>query len=241
MIINWISNVSGTVQPVAAIGAVCRELGVPFLVDASQATGSHPVDVQAISCDLLAQPAHKALFSLPGLGLLYVRKGLELQPWRIGGTGYRSDLVEQPEEMPMRLESGTPNVPAIVGLDAALDWFERTGIGAVQQHCADMLGLLWEGLSSVEGVSLIGPPPAPDRGFVLSFNIKAADPLVVSQILAENYGISSRAGLHCAPTAHHFFGTYERGGTVRFSVSYFTTAEEIERAVSGVREVAESL
>src|SRR4029079_11698776 len=96
----------------------------------------HLVDVQKICCDAMAQPAHKALFSLPGLGVLYVRQGVELTPWRIGGTGYRSDLLEQPEEMPMRLESGTPNVPAIVGLDAALDWFAATGIENVQDHCA---------------------------------------------------------------------------------------------------------
>lgn len=241
VILNWISNVSGTAQPVAQIGAVCRDLGIPFIVDASQATGSHPVDVQAIGCDAMAQPAHKALLSLPGLGILYVRKGVELAPWRIGGTGYRSDLLEQPEEMPMRLEAGTPNVPAIVGLDAALDWFEQTGLENVQAHCAELTEALWKGLSHTEGVSLIGPPPALDRGYLVSFNVMNADPLVVSQILAENYGISSRAGLHCAPTAHHFFGTYERGGTVRFSVSYFTTMEHIERAVSAVREVANSL
>jgi cysteine desulfurase/selenocysteine lyase len=90
-------------------------------------------------------------------------------------------------------------------------------------------------------VSLIGPAPAPKRGFVASFNVRDADPLVVSQILAENYAISSRAGLHCAPTAHRYFGTYERGGTVRFSVSYFTTAEQVAHAARAVREVAATL
>jgi cysteine desulfurase family protein len=241
VIINWISNVSGTVQPVVEIGAICRELGVPFVVDASQATGSHSVDVRAVGCDAMAQPAHKALFSLPGLGILYVRKGAELAPWRIGGTGYRSDLLEQPEEMPMRLESGTPNVPAIVGLEAALDWFERTGIGNVQQHCADITATLWTGLHEIDGVQLIGPPPSLERGFVVSFNVGGTDPLVISQVLSENYGVSSRAGLHCAPTAHRFFGTYDCGGTVRFSVGYFTTQEHVDAAVAAVREIAAAL
>lgn len=241
VIFNWISNVSGTVQPVSEVGAICRERGVPLIVDASQVTGSHPVDVEAVGCDAMAQPAHKALFSLPGLGILYVRSGVSLSPWRIGGTGYRSDLLEQPKEMPMRLESGTPNVPAIVGLDAALDWFQKTGIGNVQKHCADMTEALWKGLYEITGVQLIGPPPSPDRGFVVSFNVKQADPLVISQILAENYGVSSRAGLHCAPTAHRYFGTYERGGTVRFSVSYFTTQEHVDTALSAVREIAATL
>jgi cysteine desulfurase / selenocysteine lyase len=241
LVVNWISNVSGSVQPVAELGAICAGQGVPFIVDASQVTGSHAVDVQAIHCSAMAQPAHKALFSLPGLGILYVRKGVELAPWRIGGTGYRSDLVDQPEEMPMRLESGTPNVPAIVGLDVALDWFERIGIDVVQQHCAATTDALWNGLRAIRGVSLIGPPPTPERGFVVSFNVKEADPLVVSQILAENYGVSSRAGLHCAPTAHQFFGTYDRGGTVRFSPSYFTTPAHVDMALAAVRAVAAAL
>ena len=105
----------------------------------------------------------------------------------------------------MRLESGTPNVPAIIGLDAAQDWFAQTGIENVQAHCAALIEQLWTGLAAIAGVSLIGPPPSPERGFVVSFNVKDADALVVSQILAENYGVSSRAGLHCAPTAHRYF------------------------------------
>ncbi len=242
LIINWVSNVTGTVQPVAELGRVARELGLPFLVDAAQATGTHPVDVQAVCCDAMAQPGHKALMSLPGMGVLYVRKGAGLAPWRIGGTGYRSDLVEQPEELPMRYESGTPNVPGIVALDAALDWFARVKVEAVQARCAALVAQLWHGLDGTPGLKLIGPPPSLDRGHVVSFTLddaqgKAVDPLVVSQLLAERFGVSSRAGLHCAPTAHRHFGTFERGGTVRFSVGYFTTDEEVDYAVAAVREV----
>lgn len=241
--INWVSNVTGVMQPAAAIGAVARELGLPYVVDAAQATGTHPVDVQAVGCDAMAQPAHKALFSLPGLGVLYLRRGLDLPPWRIGGTGYRSDLLMQPEEWPMRYESGTPNVPAIVGLDAAMDWFEATGVERIEAHCAELLARLHAGLSETPRVRVIGPPPGRARGFVISFALDdalgaAVDPLVVSQALAERHGISTRAGLHCAPAAHHHIGTYGRGGTVRFSVSYFTTAEQVEYALAAVRDVA---
>jgi cysteine desulfurase family protein len=241
--INWVSNVTGVMQPVADIGRMARELGVPYLVDAAQATGTHAVDVEAIGCDAMAQPAHKALFSLPGLGVLYVRRGADLAPWRIGGTGYRSDLVMQPKERPMRYESGTPNVPAIVGLDAALDWFAATGVARIEQHCAELIAVLHEGLSAIPRVRVIGPPPDTQRGFVISFTLddasgKPIDPLVVSQALAERYRISTRAGLHCAPTAHHHIGTYERGGTVRFSVSYFNNVEQVEYALRAVAEVA---
>ena len=246
LIINWVSNVTGTTQPVAELGMVARELGLPYLVDAAQATGTHPVDVQAIGCDAMAQPGHKALMSLPGMGVLYVRKGANLTPWRIGGTGYRSDLVTQPEELPMRYESGTPNVPGIVALDAAMDWFERTSVKAIQAHCAKLVERMYAGLEGLPGLRLIGPPPSLERGHVVSFTLDTAkgtpvDPLVVSQALAERFGVSSRAGLHCAPTAHGHFGTLDRGGTVRFSVGYFTTDEEVDYAVNATREVAAGL
>lgn len=246
VIINWISNVSATAQPVAAIGAVCREAGVPFLVDASQATGAHPVDVQAIGCDAMAQPAHKSLLSLPGLGVLYLREGFEIEPWRIGGTGYRSDLLTQPSERPMRYEAGTPNVPAIVGLDAALDWLEREGVGNIERRINAMARALAQGLSAIPGVKLIGPwrqwedaAATAGLGSCVSFAVDGpdgspVDPLVFSQMLSEGHHISSRPGLHCAPTAHRFFGTYDRGGTVRFSPGVFTTEQDTARVVEAV-------
>jgi selenocysteine lyase/cysteine desulfurase len=228
---------------VAEIGAVARELGLPYIVDAAQWTGSHAVDVQAVGCQAMAQPGHKALMSLPGMGVLYLSNELDLPPWRIGGTGYRSDLVTQPEERPMRYESGTVNVPGIVGLDAALDWFAGTGIENISAHGAELVARLIDGLAEVPRVKVIGPPASPERGFVVSFTLDdgagaPVDPLAISQILAEQYGISTRAGLHCAPPAHRHFGTLERGGTVRFSVSYFTTPDQIEYALRAVREIS---
>ncbi len=246
VVINWVSNVTGTMQPAAAIGEVVRGLGLPYVIDAAQATGTHPVDVQELKCDAMAQPGHKALMSLPGMGVLFLSRELDLPPWRIGGTGYRSDLVTQPVERPMRYESGTVNVPGIVGLDAALDWFEETGVATIQSHCAALMERLYAGLSEIERVQVIGPPPGLERGFVLSFTLddrqgSAVDPLTVSQVLAEQYGISTRAGLHCAPTAHRHFGTLQRGGTVRFSVSCFTSEAEVDYALNAVREVAAEL
>lgn len=250
VIINWISNVSATVQPVAAIGAVCSELGVPYLVDASQATGAHPVDVAAIGCDALAQPAHKSLLSLPGLGVLYLREGFEIEPWRLGGTGYRSDLLKQPGERPMRYEAGTPNVPSIVGLDAALDWLEREGVADIERRINGMARALAQGLSAIPGVKLVGPwrkcedaAATAGLGSCLSFTVDApegspVDPLVFSQLLSVGHHISSRAGLHCAPTAHRHFGTYDRGGTVRLSPGAFTTEQDVMRVVGAVGHCA---
>jgi cysteine desulfurase family protein len=244
--LNWISNVSGTMQPAAEIGRIAAELGLPYLIDAAQVTGTHRVDVAELGCDAMAQPGHKALMTLPGMGVLYVRRGAPLSPWRIGGTGYRSDLVRQPEDLPMRYESGTPNVPAIVGLDAAMDWFDEVGIDSIQQKCFELTDLLHAGLMAIPGVTPIGPPPSLDHGHLVSFTVDDSagspiDPLVFSEALAERHRITSRAGLHCAPTAHRHFNTFDRGGTVRFSVSYFTTPEEIDYALACVREVAAGL
>ena len=246
IIINWVGNVSGTVQPVAEIGRIARELGLPYIVDAAQATGTCPVDVQAIGCQAMAQPAHKAMMSLPGMGVLYLNRDVEIPSWRIGGTGYRSDLVMQPQDRPVKYESGTPNVPGIIALDAAMDWFERTGIENIHVHCEGLTKRLMQGMEGIERVRLIGPSADKGRGHVVSFIVDSAsgqpiDPLVFSQALAEGYGVSSRAGLHCAPTAHRHFGTFDRGGTVRFSVSYFTTEEEVDYAVRAVREVVAGL
>lgn len=242
IVINWASNVSGTMQPVADIGAVARELGLPYIIDAAQATGTHAVDVAAIGCDAMAQPAHKALMSLPGMGVLYIRDGFDCRPWRVGGTGYRSDLVMQPEERPVRFESGTVNVPGVVGLDAAMDWFAATGLQAIHDHGMGLTTRLLAGLADIPRVRLIGPPADMERAFVVSFIVDDStgapiDPLVFSQALAEGHGVSSRAGLHCAPTAHRHFGTYDRGGTVRFSINYFTTPEEIDYALEAVTQV----
>ncbi|MBN2082548.1 aminotransferase class V-fold PLP-dependent enzyme [bacterium] len=246
IVINWVSNVSGTMQPVAEIGRIANELGLPYIVDAAQATGTHPVDVKEIGCQAMAQPAHKALMSLPGMGVLYLSRALDCKPWRIGGTGYRSDLVMQPEDRPVKYEAGTVNVPGVVGLDAAMDWFEQTGVKRIRSHCATLVSRLYEGLSELPGVTVIGPYPSEDRGFVVSFTVDdqagaPVDPLVVSQLLAEQHGISTRAGLHCAPPAHRHFGTLDRGGTVRFSVSYFTTPADAEYALKSVREVVAGL
>jgi selenocysteine lyase/cysteine desulfurase len=189
----------------------------------------------------MAQPAHKSLLSLPGLGALYLRSDFNLTPWRIGGTGYRSELLLQPEERPMRYESGTVNLPGIVALDAALDWFEERGIDEVAGHCDQLTSMLIDGLSSVPGISIVGPAAGGERGHVVSFSVEGVDPLIFSQALAEQHSIGSRAGLHCAPTAHRFFGTYERGGTVRFSPGWATTPEQVDYVLRAAREVAREL
>ncbi|MEZ5338371.1 MAG: aminotransferase class V-fold PLP-dependent enzyme [bacterium] len=238
IIINWISNVSGVMQPAAEIGAIAAGAGIDYLLDASQAAGSHSIDVTRLQCTAMALPAHKAMMSLPGMGLLYLDRRREIEPWRIGGTGHRSELLFQPEERPHRYESGTPNVAGIIALDAAMDWFEQTGMAEISRVCCARTTALLVGLAGIPGLTLIGPPASPDRGWVVSFTVAGVDPIVFSEVLSSEFGISTRPGLHCAPSAHAHYGTLEQGGTVRLSVGYFTTEAEVEYCLSSIRQVS---
>lgn len=235
IIINWVSNVSGTEQPVRQIGEVAAELGVNYLLDASQAAGTHRINAEELKCTAMAMPGHKSLMSIPGTGVLYIHRDCEMPAWRIGGTGYRSELLHQPEERPHRYESGTPNVAGIVGLDASLDWFEQTGLEAVGMRCRILAGSLYDGLSGIPGIRLIGPDFTGDRGYVISFCPADVDPMAFSEVLSGQFGITTRPGLHCAPPAHDHFGTSDLGGTVRLSVGYFTTDAEIQYCIESVR------
>ena len=239
IIINWISNVSGVMQPAAEIGAIAADAGIDYLLDASQVAGSHPIDVARLQCTAMALPAHKAMMSLPGMGILYLSRSREIEPWRIGGTGHRSELLFQPEERPHRYESGTPNVAGIVALDAAMDWFEQTGMPEITRVCLELTASLISGLEGIPGLTLIGPQAGPDRGWVVSFTVDGVDPIVFSEVLSTEFGISTRPGLHCAPSAHAHYGTLEKGGTVRLSVGFFTTQAEVEHCISAIREVCE--
>ncbi|MCB1219373.1 MAG: aminotransferase class V-fold PLP-dependent enzyme [Planctomycetales bacterium] len=236
IIINWVSNVSGVMQPAAEIGRIASELGIDFLLDASQAGGSHPIDVQQLACTAMTMPGHKSMMSIPGTGILYLRRDREIEPWRIGGTGHRSELLFQPEERPHRYESGTPNVAGIVGLDAAMDWFEQTGIENISTHSKAITSCLWDGLSAIDGISLIGPSPQHPRGSVISFTVDGIDPIAFSEVLSSHFGISTRPGLHCAPSAHRHYGTLDSGGTVRLSVGYFTSEAEVDYCLSSIAE-----
>lgn len=238
IIINWISNVSGVEQPVELLGKVARENGIPYLIDASQAAGTHEIDVQVLGCMAMAMPGHKAMMSIPGTGLLYLRREHDLPPWRIGGTGFRSEQLFQPQERPQRYEAGTPNVVGIVGLDAALDWFAETGMENISARCQNLTEMLIAGLQEIRDIKLLGPGQRLNRGYVLSFRVGDVDPLVFSEVLASRFGISSRAGLHCSPSAHEHYGTLSAGGSVRLSIGYFTSELEIEHCLHAIRETA---
>lgn len=227
------SNVIGSITPLAEIGAVARERGTLFLVDAAQTAGVLPLDVRRLGIDLLAFAGHKGLLGPMGTGGLYVRPGLELAPWREGGTGSRSELTTQPDFYPDHLEAGTPNTPGLAGLNAALDFILGTGVAAIQQKEQALFARLHTGLAEIAGVKLYGSPDLTRRVAVLSFTLAGHDNAEVAAYLDRQFGIMSRPGLQCAPLAHKAIGTFPEG-TVRFSLGYFNTEEEVDQAIQAV-------
>lgn len=239
--INHISNVTGTVNDIGKIGAVCRERGVPFLVDASQSAGFVPIDVQEMDIDLLAFPGHKSLMGPQGTGALYIRSGLVLEPLRRGGTGSHSQMLMQPESVPDRYESGTVNVPGIAGLGAGVRFIMQEGIDTIHDKETRLTDEIIAGLAEIDGVTVYAPSAGKNRGSVVSFTIEGMDPQDIAMILDEEFDIAVRSGLHCAPYAHSMLGTLETGGTVRVSPGYDNTDEDAAAFIEAVRSIAQSL
>jgi cysteine desulfurase/selenocysteine lyase len=230
------SNVTGTLQPIAAIGRLCREHDVLLLVDAAQTAGVFPIDVQALGIDLLAFPGHKAMLGPTGTGGLVVGAGILLDSLREGGTGSESESERQPEMLPDRLEAGTVNSVGIAGLGAAVRFIEEAGRERIRAHEQALAQRLLHGLATVPGSRLYGPPPGSERASVVSFNLEGWEPQDAAAALDSAFDIQCRAGLHCAPLAHRTLGTFP-SGTLRFSPGFFNTEAEIDTALSAVQQL----
>lgn len=223
------SNVSGIIQPAAQIADACHDVGVPMLLDAAQTAGTE--DLTDTRADMIAMPGHKGLLGPMGTGLLYVG-GMRPRPLREGGTGSQSDSLMQPSSLPDRYESGTLNLPGIAGLlqGARFVWPIREEIRQYERFLVDKLK---EALLNIDGVKLVGPAQAPRAG-LLSFNVGDRDSGEIADALAAQE-FALRGGLHCAPTAHAFFGT---GGAVRASVGPFTLEKEIDALAAAIKRLA---
>ncbi len=239
VVVTHASNVTGIVQPIEDYGAIVRQSGRVFMVDAAQTAGTFPIDVQAANVDLLAFSGHKGLLGPPGTGVLYVGDRVDLDSTREGGTGSDSEREEQPESLPDKYESGTPNTVGIAGLGAALRYLYEEGLDKVRSHERNLLLRLREGLSRVPGISILTPEAPPWQVPVVSFNLQGWEPVEVGAILDQAFDIKVRTGLHCAAAAHRSYGTYPEG-TVRVSLSYLNTAEDVDALVDAVGRIAGS-
>jgi cysteine desulfurase family protein len=237
VVLTHASNVTGTIQPVEEITRELSVLGEKkplVLVDAAQSIGVLPIDVTASGIDLLAAPGHKALYGPAGTGFLYIADGLSLDPLMEGGTGGQSTLRRQPELLPERYESGTPNIPGIAALGKAVEFISRTGLEQTRKKESHFLTMLVEGLARLPGITVHGPGDPDLQVAVVSFTVQDMDPAEVSSFLEETAGIRVRVGLHCSPFSHRTIGTYPEG-TVRVSPGIFNTDEDIRALVEGVR------
>jgi len=228
------SNVTGAIQPVAAIGQAAKAAGVRYLIDGAQALGGMPVDVKALGCDLYAFPGHKSLLGPQGTGGLYIAPGIRLNPLREGGTGTDSHNLLQPETLPERYESGTVNLPGIAGLAAGCEYVASRLSQTMMQE-RELTQALYDGLAAMDGITLYSPAQEAGRAGIVCFNVGDLPSAHVADALSCQ-DIAVRGGLHCAPEAHRFLGTLQRGA-VRASIGHANTFEEVEAFLRAVRKL----
>lgn len=239
VVLTHASNVCGTVMPVGAVGKLCRERGIFFLVDGSQTVGAIPVDMEDMCIDGLAFPGHKALLGPQGIGGMVLTDALArcLMPLVAGGTGSVSHELVMPAFLPDRFEAGTLNLPGIYGLHAALSYLEEQGED-LRRREHKVACHLWARLKELEedGIRVVGTDDLDMRTGVVSVDFLHGDNGEMAFRLEQEYGIATRCGLHCAPTAHQTLGTFPQGA-VRFSVGPFTTFEEVDYVQGAVEEL----
>ncbi len=234
------SNVTGTIFPIKEIGALAERSNLVYMVDAAQSAGVYDIDVQDMKIDILVFPGHKSLLGPQGTGGVFIRKGLDIMQMKEGGTGSKSNLLIQPEMLPDKFESGTPNTPGIVGLGAGVQYILDRGIENIRNHEKELTSYFIEELRKIQSVKIYGPRDAEKQAAVVSINIGDEDSSEVSYILDKAFDIGVRPGLHCAPLAHKTIGTFEQGA-VRFSIGPFNTHWDIEKAVEAVRNIVKEI
>lgn len=230
------SNVNGVVQPLREIGQIARANGLFLLADCAQSAGHLTIDLEKDSIDFLCFTGHKGLFGPTGTGGILFGSRVDVQqitPLLQGGTGSLSESFEQPDFLPDRFESGTQNVCGLAGLNAGLQWIEQQGLQTLSEQAKSLISRLYENLSAIPGIHCYY-----GGGQVLSVTIDHADNGSAATELEDRWGIMTRIGLHCAPLAHKTLGTFP-GGTIRFAISPFNTAEEIERCIQACRTLSE--
>lgn len=232
------SNVCGTVQDAEAVGKICRERGVPFALDAAQTAGHIEVDFERFGLSALVVPGHKGLLGPQGIGALLLDADFarRLTPLVAGGTGSASDSEELPDWMPDRFESGTPNMPGVYGWEAALGWLENTGIETLENHEKTLSKRFLEGIYGLKNVKLYGATVHEGRTGVFSVGFLNCDNAEAAWRLEREFGILTRCGLHCAPSAHKTLGSFPEG-SVRFSTGWANTEADIDAALSAIAAI----
>lgn len=236
------SNVCGTVLDLEGVGRIAKEHGIFFIVDAAQTAGVLEVDMKKLGADAIAFTGHKSLLGPPGMGGFVINDRLceQVEPFIEGGTGSTSESEEQPHFMPDKFESGTQNIVGIYGLNASLKFLKEKGIESIRRHELEMTMEFIKRVKELPGVRLVGKEGKEGRVAVVSIDFEGSDNAEIGFALEHEYHISTRVGLHCAPSAHKTLGTFPQG-TVRFSFGYATTLEQVEYAANAIKKTLESM
>ncbi len=230
VVLQEMSNVTGTVQPIESLGTLLKEYGIPFIVDGAQSLGHLKTDYRNVSA--LCAPGHKGLHAMQGTGFLSFQKGLDITPLIDGGTGTDSAILSQPKTIPEGYEAGTLNTPGIAGLKEGID-FTYKHFNEILKRVNRLSVILLEGLKRINGTKLYSSSP----NGVISFNIRDIPSTDVADLLDKKYGICVRAGVHCAPLLHRKNGTL-RQGAVRASIGFNNVESDIDALLEAVSTIA---
>ena len=232
------SNLTGNVLDIERIGHIAKAHNLLFIVDASQSAGCIEINMKNMNIDILCFTGHKGLLGPQGTGGLCIHEGVEIRPFKRGGSGIHSYEKGQPQAYPARLEAGTLNSHGIAGLCAAINYINTITIPVIAKKEQELLWHFYKGICNIPEIHIYGDFDTKERAAILSLNIEGYDSGTVSDVLSQEYDIATRPGAHCAPRMHQALGTTETGA-VRFSFSSFNTMEEVETAIRALKELVE--
>ncbi|MBQ2446259.1 MAG: aminotransferase class V-fold PLP-dependent enzyme [Oscillospiraceae bacterium] len=235
VICTHMSNVTGNITDLETVSAFTKKHGLLLVVDGSQSAGYLPISMKEMAIDILCVTGHKGLLGPQGTGCLLLREGISLRPLTVGGSGVQSYLKEQPPKLPEALEAGTLNTHGIAGLSAAMDYLEEMGLEVIKEKEDALTRYFYENIRHIDGIRIHGDPEG-SHGPIVALNLPNMDSATLADCLAEDYGIATRPGAHCAPLMHKALGT-DTQGLVRFSFSHFNTCEEVDLAVTALKEL----
>ncbi|MGM0370540.1 MAG: aminotransferase class V-fold PLP-dependent enzyme [Bacillota bacterium] len=234
------SNLTGNILPVEQVGSLAAKEEVAFFIDAAQTAGIEPIDLQKIKADFLVFTGHKALFGPQGVGGLYFNPDIDFSPLLEGGTGGSSKKKLNPDLVPDKYESGTLNTAGIAGLGAGLDFIKEESLDQIKHQEEKLMQQLMIGLEKIPAVEVLTSEISEKRVGVTSFQVTGIDSATIGQLLNTEYNIAVRTGIHCAPLAHQSIGSYDTGA-VRVSFSYFNTQLEVDKLLTALQEIIDSV
>ena len=232
------SNLTGNVLDIAKIGEICKRHNILFILDASQSAGIFDIDMEKQNIDVVCFTGHKSLYGPQGTGGICIKKGVNISPLKVGGSGIKTFEKTAPSSMPEHIEAGTVNSHSIAGLKAGLEFIQKTGISKIREKENMLVDLFYNSIKNIKDIKIYGDFSTKERGPIVSLNLGNYSSSSVSDELFERFEIATRSGGHCAPLMHKALST-EKQGAVRFSFSYFNTKDEVLFASKALKILGE--